>query len=99
MDNESSIDHSENASFAFSNADRDSVSISTRNSEGKIFQDVQETRLVIGLDYGTTYTGMLLTHILDRVCGSLAQLGVAYATPSGAYCSLEDIDVMVEWGK
>jgi hypothetical protein len=71
MDNESSMDHSENTSFVFSNADRDSVSISTRNSEGKIIQDVQETRLVIGLDYGTTYTGMLLTHILDRV--SLAQ--------------------------
>jgi hypothetical protein len=33
---------------------------STRtSSDGKIVKDVEETRLVIGLDYGTTYTGKL----------------------------------------
>ena len=56
MDTGDSMYHSENTSFAFSNADHDSISTKA-NSEGKIVQDVQETRLVIGLDYGTTYTG------------------------------------------
>ena len=46
---------SENPSFAFSHHEDDSLK---ENSEGKIVQDVEETRLVIGLDYGTTYTGM-----------------------------------------
>jgi hypothetical protein len=58
--------HSENTSFAFSNADDDTISTGTR-SEGKIAQDVQETRLVIGLDYGTTYTGMRPMHILHYI--------------------------------
>ncbi|CAO2656251.1 Nn.00g050540.m01.CDS01 [Neocucurbitaria sp. VM-36] len=40
----------------------------------------QETRLVIGLDYGTTYTG------------------VAYATPSGNRCVLNEITVKDDWG-
>ena len=51
-----SMYHSENTSFAFSNLDGDST---VGDAEGKIVQDVQETRLVIGLDYGTTYTGTL----------------------------------------
>jgi hypothetical protein len=52
-----SFDHYENAS-GISFPDRESIS--TRdNSDGMIVQEVQETRLVIGLDYGTTYTGML----------------------------------------
>jgi hypothetical protein len=62
MDPRDLMYHSENTSFAFSTTERDSIS--TRgNSEGKIVQDVQETRLVIGLDYGTTYTGISLMHV------------------------------------
>ncbi|KAF2127870.1 hypothetical protein P153DRAFT_432314 [Dothidotthia symphoricarpi CBS 119687] len=48
--------------------------------DGFMGQEVLETRLVIGLDYGTTFTG------------------VAYATPSGAQCALDQIDVMTDWG-
>jgi hypothetical protein len=55
--------HSENTSFAFSNTERDSIS-TRANSEGKIVQDLQETRLVIGLDYGTTYTGNSSVYIV-----------------------------------
>jgi hypothetical protein len=62
MDPRDLMYHSENTSTAFSNTESDSFS--TRgNSEGKIIQDVQETRLVIGLDYGTTYTGILSMHV------------------------------------
>ncbi|KAH8727125.1 hypothetical protein GQ44DRAFT_725417 [Phaeosphaeriaceae sp. PMI808] len=43
-------------------------------------REVQETRFIIGLDYGTTYTG------------------IAYATPSGTNCRLDEITVMVDWG-
>ncbi|KAJ4412725.1 hypothetical protein N0V91_000487 [Didymella pomorum] len=43
-------------------------------------QEVLETRLVIALDYGTTFTG------------------VAYATPSGNQCGLDEIDVLTDWG-
>ncbi|CAI6331925.1 unnamed protein product [Periconia digitata] len=41
---------------------------------------LHERRLVIGLDYGTTFTG------------------VAFATPYGRTCTLEEIDAVAEWG-
>ncbi|KAF2828907.1 hypothetical protein CC86DRAFT_199672 [Ophiobolus disseminans] len=40
---------------------------------------VRETRLVIGIDFGTTYTG------------------VAFATPKGSVCPLNEITVIKEW--
>ncbi|KAI4693068.1 uncharacterized protein J4E88_001439 [Alternaria novae-zelandiae] len=52
--------------------------------EEKILQEPQELRLVLGIDYGTTFSGM--------------HIGIAWATPSGAECSLEEIDVIEQWG-
>jgi hypothetical protein len=98
MDNREPMYHSENTSYVFSHAD-DEYSSTRSNLEERLNEVVQETRLVIGLDYGTTYTGMLLRLSLLIVGGLIPSLGVAYATPSGSSCSLEKIDVMVEWGK
>jgi len=88
--------HSEHTSFVSSRTDHEYIS-RTDNSEGRTNGDVQETRLVIGLDYGTTYTGALPRSAFLATRLTL-RLGVAYATPSGNNCLLEDIDVMVEWG-
>lgn len=48
---------------------------STRtSSDGKIVKDVEETRLVIGLDYGTTYTGELITQRSDHAYSGTQEL-------------------------
>jgi hypothetical protein len=88
--------HSEHTSFVSSHTEQDYIP-RRDHLGGRTNEDVQETRLVIGLDYGTTYTGMLLRWALAAV-RLIPQSGVAYATPSGSTCLLEDIDVMVEWG-
>lgn len=49
-----SLYHSDTASFALSHGDGGSI---TGNLERATVPDGPETRLVIGLDYGTTYTG------------------------------------------
>lgn len=67
----------------------------TNGANGR--ESVQETRLVVGLDYGTTYTGTtkkvaaggFITH---------TQTGLAYATPSGTKCKLGEITVLRDWG-
>ncbi|KAL6709496.1 hypothetical protein ACN47E_001431 [Coniothyrium glycines] len=69
---------SENPSLVHSSIDSDSSIVHTEDGTSQGFR---ETRLVIGLDYGTTYTG------------------VAYATPSGNECDLNEIDVVIEWGR
>jgi len=51
--------HSERTSLVSSHTDHE-YSPRTDNLKGRTHEGVQETRLVIGLDYGTTYTGMLL---------------------------------------
>ena len=88
--------HSEHTSFVSSRTDHEYIP-RTDNLEGRTNEGVQETRLVIGLDYGTTYTGILLRSVLLAI-RLISRLGVAYATPSGHNCSLETIDVMVDWG-
>jgi hypothetical protein len=50
-------------------------------------------RLVIAIDYGTTFTGMqvprpTLTNLI----------GVAYATPKDTRLQLDEIDVVIDWG-
>ncbi|KAH8732201.1 hypothetical protein GQ44DRAFT_766352 [Phaeosphaeriaceae sp. PMI808] len=53
----------------------------TPQSRNAVVNGVRETRLVIGVDFGTTYTG------------------VAYATPLGTVCPLEEITVRKIWGQ
>ncbi|KAF1828846.1 hypothetical protein BDW02DRAFT_200221 [Decorospora gaudefroyi] len=67
---------------AIAGAARDRIYMDDSASVGeeKILQDPQEVRLVVGIDYGTTFSG------------------IAWATPSGAKCSLDDIDVIERWG-
>jgi len=60
---------------------------------------VQERRLVIGLDYGTTFTGILCSWPEHRVLNTHKYLlGIAYATPLATTCALNEIDVMTSWG-
>src|SRR6202008_3956365 len=52
-----------------------------------------EVRLVIAVDYGTTFTGMRV------YCLVLADvIGVAYATPGGSRLPLEEITPVTDWG-
>jgi hypothetical protein len=67
MDDSELMYHSENTSIVSSHTDHEYTS-TTGNSEGRMNEDVQETRLVIGLDYGTTYTGMLVEIDSDHCC-------------------------------
>ena len=60
---------------------------------------VPEQRLIIGLDYGTTYTGRVLVTALQVSSIKIAGLGVAYATPLGDTSNLNDIDAVTDWGK
>jgi molecular chaperone DnaK (HSP70) len=67
---------------------------------GTAVRDIQETRLVIGLDYGTTYTGRC-NRVDSRCCWVrilLTNRGVAFATPKGTKCMLREITVMQDWG-
>jgi molecular chaperone DnaK (HSP70) len=61
---------------------------------------VSERRLVIAIDYGTTYTG--LSKICLRAmchCSILTKrVGVAIATPVGDKAKLNEIDIIHDWG-
>jgi hypothetical protein len=54
-------------------------------------------RLVIGIDYGTTFTGELVVLDTSR-CPILTFLGVAFATPVGSVCALDQIEPITDWG-
>jgi len=60
-------------------------------------QRISERRFVIGVDYGTTYTGIPLR---DRPQKALSNYppGVAYATPSTGELPLDEIDLVEDWG-
>jgi hypothetical protein len=53
----------------------------------------EEVRLVIAVDYGTTFTGMRVRRLI------LSNLtGVAYATPGGSRLPLHEITPVTDWG-
>lgn len=60
--------------------------------------EVQERRLVIAVDYGTTYTGILHALRLDVLNRLTFQTGVAIATPAGYRANLSEIEAIVDWG-
>jgi hypothetical protein len=55
--------------------------------------EIQEVRLVIAIDYGTTFTGMSVPGVVRA-----KSTGVAYATPTGKRSKLEEIDIVDHWG-
>jgi molecular chaperone DnaK (HSP70) len=55
--------------------------------------EILEVRLVIAIDYGTTFTGM---GVLGPVPTN--STGVAYATPTGRRSQLRETDVITDWG-
>lgn len=59
---------------------------------------VDERRLVIGLDYGTTYTGESSHWTMSLFGTSLTSPGVAFATPSSNEARLNEIDLVDNWG-
>ena len=59
---------------------------------------VRVTRFVIGLDFGTTYTGNYLDIAGLYEGTDLSHTGIAYATPSGTRCSLDEITPITDWG-
>src|SRR4051812_8621560 len=60
----------------------------------------QERRLVIAIDYGTTYTGIPLRQCKLDISHRLIffQTGVAIATPDRNRANLSEIDVIKDWG-
>ena len=55
----------------------------------------EEVRLVIAIDYGTTFTGKLC---LPCAKYSANLTGVAYATPGGSRLPLHEITPVTDWG-
>jgi hypothetical protein len=56
------------------------------------------TRLVIGVDFGTTYTGTV-PDVIPFVHDSANRTeGVGYATPASNVASLEDMEIVTYWG-
>lgn len=63
--------------------------------------EVQERRLVIAIDYGTTYTGRYARILAQHTrvpSPANYPTGVAYITPVGNSASLNDIKVVQVWG-
>ncbi|KAH0556986.1 hypothetical protein GP486_005225 [Trichoglossum hirsutum] len=58
--------------------------------------DPSPDRLVIAIDYGTTFTGKRYSFKVPELTNDLK--GVAFATPRSGNASLEDIEVLYKWG-
>lgn len=62
-----------------------------------VVEQVSQRRLVIGIDYGTTYTGWFLILPLKRFAAQ-SYIAVAYATPVDFHTKLEKIFLVTNWG-
>jgi len=63
--------------------------------------EAQDRRLVIAIDYGTTYTGTAGLENVGRHVWNyqlIFYIGVAYATPAGDRAILDEINVVQDWG-